>query len=127
MQAHEEWKQIKQFPQYYISNKGRVKSKVRRKETILKLATTDRGYKMVRLYNRALEQPPKHKNLRVHRLVAEYFIENFSAEKEVHHINGNRADNRAENLQCLTRFQHMEQHRKEKEAAESEAANAETN
>lgn len=53
---------------------------------------------MVRLYNRALEQPPKHKNLRVHRLVAEYFIENFSAEKEVHHINGNRADNRAENL-----------------------------
>ena len=29
---------------------------------------------------------------------AEYFIENFSAEKEVHHINGNRADNRAENL-----------------------------
>ena len=53
---------------------------------------------MVRLYNRDLEQQPKHKNLRVHRLVAEYFIENFSAEKEVHHINSNRADNRAENL-----------------------------
>ena len=65
---------------------------------------------MVRLYNRALEQPPKHKNLRVHRLVAEYFIENFSAEKEVHHINGNKTDNRIENLQLTNRSEHAKIH-----------------
>ena len=125
MQNLEEWKQIKQFPRYYISNYGRVKSKVfQGREIILKQATTDRGYKTVRLYNKAAaDGMPKVRNLRVHRLVAAAFLQDFSADKEIHHINGNRADNRAENLQCLTRFQHIEQHRKE--AAEREAENAE--
>lgn len=126
MQDLEIWKQVKQFPRYYISNKGRVKSKVKKgKDIILKQTTTDRGYKTVRLYNKtAADGFPKVRNLRVSRLVAEYFLQDFEASKEVHHINRNRADNRAENLQCLTRFQHIEQHKKE--AAESEAADEKT-
>ena len=119
---NEEWKEIEDFPRYLISNKGRIKSIVRKgKPIILKQATTDRGYKTVRLYSKNY---PKGINKRVHRLAAAAFLQDFSADKEIHHRNGNRSENNIENLQCLTRFQHMEQHRKE--AAEREAANAET-
>ena len=119
---NEEWKEIEDFPRYLISNKGRIKSIVRKgKPIILRQATTEKGYKTVRLYNKKY---PKGINKRVHRLVAAAFLQDFSADKEIHHANGNRSQNEAENLQCLTRFQHIEQHRKEKEAAESEAANA---
>lgn len=31
----EEWKQIQEFPRYYVSSKGRIKSKVTEEEIIL--------------------------------------------------------------------------------------------
>ena len=31
----EQWKQIEEFPRYYVSNYGRIKSKVRKKECYL--------------------------------------------------------------------------------------------
>lgn len=105
----EEWKQIKEFPRYYISSNGRVKSFVRSKEIILKPTNTNAGYQIIKLYNKNIE--PKEKTIRLHRLVAQYFVKGFSAEIEVHHINGNRKDNRAENLQCLTRQQHQQKHK----------------
>lgn len=40
----EEWKQIKEFPRYYISSNGRVKSVVKSKEIILKPTDTNAGY-----------------------------------------------------------------------------------
>lgn len=119
--ANEEWKQIKDFPKYYISNLGNVKSKAREKEKILKPITTDRGYKIVALYKRNADTAKNEKkNIRVHRLVAKYFLKDFAEKKEVHHKNKNRADNRAENLQCLYRKEHLDLHKKE-EAAATEA------
>jgi uncharacterized protein (DUF1330 family) len=42
-----------------------------------------------------------------HRLVMEnHLCQYLSKYDEVHHINGNRADNRIENLVCLSRPQH---------------------
>ena len=38
----------------------------------------------------------------VHRLIAEAFIDNYSADDFVTHINGNKQDNRIENLVCLS-------------------------
>ena len=42
----------------------------------------------------------------MHRIVAACWLESFDPNKQVHHINGQKADNRAENLECLTAQQH---------------------
>ena len=43
----------------------------------------------------------------MHRAVAQCWLESFDPSKQVHHINGNKADNRAENLECLTAKEHF--------------------
>ena len=45
----------------------------------------------------------KRKNELVHRLVALHFIDNPEGKAEVNHINHIRSDNRAENLEWLTK------------------------
>ena len=42
-----------------------------------------------------------------HRVVAQCWLESFNPGKHVHHINGNKSDNRAENLECLTAKEHF--------------------
>ena len=42
-----------------------------------------------------------------HRVVAQCWLESFDPGKHVHHINGNKSDNRAENLECLTAKEHF--------------------
>ena len=57
----------------------------------------------------------KYRNYRIHRLVAEAFIDNPHELTDVDHINGNRSDNRLENLRWLSHKDNMnnlECHRK---------------
>lgn len=105
----EVWLDVNGFEDFYqISNKGRVRSKdriVKYKDgrsrkfygKILSLNTDKDGYKLVHLY---VEQSRTIK--KVHRLVAEHFIDNFENKPEVDHINTIRSDNRVENLKWCT-------------------------
>ena len=43
----------------------------------------------------------------VHRAVAYCWMANFDEAKQIHHINGDKADNRLENLECLTAREHL--------------------
>lgn len=98
------WRDIKDYEGLYqVSNLGNVKSirKTRKgtsnKENIvLKLIDKD-GYKVVNLYNKS-----NRKLFRVHRLVAEAFINNIDGKPHINHLNGIRNDNRVENLEWCT-------------------------
>ncbi|MDJ0572096.1 MAG: NUMOD4 domain-containing protein [Pleurocapsa sp. MO_192.B19] len=92
--APEYWKDIEGFPNYQVSNHGRVKSKKTSK--ILKLYQT-RGYLRVSLYNDA-----GRKCKLVHRLVAEAFIPNTQNKTDVNHINACKTDANVCNLEWAT-------------------------
>ena len=107
----EKWKDINGYEGLYqVSNMGRVKSLERAvpskngskrtiRERILKSRITPNGYSQVFLFNGRR----KGKLLLVHRLVCEAFHENPENKPEVNHINENKLDNRACNLEWVTR------------------------
>ena len=89
----EEFRDIKGFENYQVSNLGRIYSKKRR--ACLKVKRlAGRGYYQVRL---SKEGKYYYKNL--HRLIAETFIPNPNKYRTVNHINGNKLDNRLSNLE----------------------------
>ena len=83
------WKDIEGYEGYQVSNKGRVKSTIARKEgKLLKPSANKLGYFIVVL--RVNGKPKTHY---VHRLVAEAFIPNPDNKPEIDHINTDRTDN----------------------------------
>ena len=100
------WKDITGYEGLYqVSSDGRVKSLERyvpdwrggdkiQKERILKPIVYKDGYLYVNLYANG-----KQKKFLVHRLVCTAFHDNSKSKQQVKHINGNKTDNRAVNLE----------------------------
>lgn len=86
------WTEIKNYPNYVITDDGKVKSKITNK--ILTGGLNESGYVCFTLKNENGKRIE-----RAHRLVAETFIKNPKDEKIVNHINGIKTDNRVENLE----------------------------
>ena len=101
------WKLIKKLSnennKYYVSNNGIVKSSIKGKERILKHSATKKGYSTVRIAKR---------NIRVHRLVYEYFGTDFNKDYHIHHIDGNKQNNCIDNLECVSPSEHTTHHNK---------------
>jgi hypothetical protein len=86
----ERWNTISEFPNYEISSKGRIRNG---RTNILK-QTVNGKYYYVTLCN-----TNKKKTCRVNILVAVSFCHRPKGTNVVHHINGIKLDNRAENLE----------------------------
>lgn len=110
------WKDIEDYPNYQISNFGRVKSKERYvntiggakrkiKDKIIKPTLDSRGYYVVSLYNEKGKSNPKL----IHRLVCETFLENKNNYPVINHINGIKIDNRLENLEFCTQSHNIKE------------------
>jgi hypothetical protein len=98
----EVWRDIVGYERLYqVSNWGRVKSLPRngtiKEERILKPRVTKNGYLYVHFRNGNIS-----KYVKIHRLVAEAFIPNPENKPQVNHINGNKLDNRVDNLEWNT-------------------------
>ena len=120
---NEEWRHIKHYNEYLISNYGRIKHLTSyrlsgryyingkfHKLEILKVFQTGKdtwrknGYATVRMYNNTTK---KYKNIQIHRLVAETFIPNPENKPQVNHKYGNKMDNRITELEWATQSENM--------------------
>lgn len=95
-----------------VSKDGRIRTTDRyvtsgsgkriQKGQLLKVSNDKDGYLLV-----SISINKKRVTKRVHRLVAETYIDNPEGKYEVNHINGDKKDNRIENLEWVTRQENM--------------------
>ena len=96
------WKPIGNSLDYFISDDGQVNQICDNgEERILPSTPDSSGYLHVCI---------ESTSMLVHRLVAKAFIPNPHNYTDVHHRNGNRTDNRAENLMWCSHKRHMGKH-----------------
>lgn len=91
---NEEWRNIKRFPGYMISNYGRV---VGKKGHLLKIRKDSWGYCVV-----GVSHSNSTHTLLVHRAVAEAFIPNPNDLPQINHIDEEKSNNHVDNLEWCT-------------------------
>lgn len=99
------WKDIEGYEGLYqVSNLGKIKALPRKtgftynkKERIIKQYKNRKGYYITQLSKNGVP-----KTIIVHRIVAKTFVINQNNKAQVNHINCNKEDNRAENLEWVT-------------------------
>jgi hypothetical protein len=103
------WKIIKEYPTYKVSNYGEILSLPRKvkfgwayrytDKKLLKGSIAGGGYLKVSLGRRA--------EFYVHRIVGEYFVKGYKKGCEVNHKDGNKLNNRSDNLEWISRSKNM--------------------
>lgn len=107
------WKTIEDFPEYEVSNLGRIKSKTRlvghnyggkavREARLKKIRVNSVGYNSV-----GLMKDGKVVNIATHRLIAKALIPNPDNKPQVNHKDGNKLNNSLENLEWVTPYENI--------------------
>lgn len=111
----EEWKDVPNYNgKYQVSNLGRVRSlyewngnrykkQYRKRISILNPTDNGNGYLIV-----PLTKGTKRKNWYVHRLVATLFVPNPRNVNVVNHLDYNKRNNRADNLEWVTQKENVQ-------------------
>lgn len=94
------WKVVPNYPNYMVSNHGRVKTVETNR--VLRGSADVHRYKMI-----ALKNNTGTTTFSVHRLVAEAFIDNPENKQYVNHKNRNKMDNHVNNLEWVTHQENM--------------------
>ena len=108
---NEDWRFVRRFENVYaISNKGRLASNKSNKWRVLSNQNSKGDYLAVVLRYKNIKR-----HTRIHRLVYESFIGEIPKGKayHIHHLNGDKQDNRVENLSFNTAKEHNLIHSKE--------------
>ena len=89
------WREVVGFENYMVSSLGRIYSKKNR--IIMKSTPDNKGYFRVSFYEHG-----KSYTRKVHRLVAESFIDNPNGLPQVNHKDENKSNNSVDNLEWCT-------------------------
>lgn len=95
-----EWRKIKNFQNYEISDSGDVRSLKTGK--VMRPFESNSGYLSVRLFDES-----RHHTRYIHRLVAENFLDNDQIDFEINHIDGNKHNNSSSNLEWCSHSRNM--------------------
>jgi len=99
--------QVKDFPNYIIDSFGRVYSKPYKK--FLKTVKTRENSQELQLTHEG-----NRKTVLLHNLVADQFIDKIEGKNEVGHKNGDKSDNRVDNLIRVSHAELCDMHKKRK-------------
>lgn len=109
----EMWKSINEYPDYYVSNFGRIKKKnykaQKNNNNVTKIIKPIKHTHENNTYLtiRAKNKYNNYKTVYVHRLVAEAFIPNPQQKPCVNHIDGSKSNNNVNNLEWVTYSENM--------------------
>jgi hypothetical protein len=100
-------RKIKGFEHYYVTIDGKIYSTFTKNFMSLKDDGSGngkgiKGYQLIAFHNNGIQSDQL-----VHRIVAEYFIDNPDNKPLVNHLNKDRSDNRVENLEWVTASENM--------------------
>lgn len=99
----EQWKLVKDHPQYRIGTSGRFQSNKRGEWRDMKTSPDGGGYLQAFMSENGQRYVRK-----VHKIMQDAFFEPDPERPEINHKNGNKRDNRLENLEQCSHLENME-------------------